>query len=162
MADSEEPKAGPCTFLFKKSTKKFSGRKRKASDSDKGTNYLFDLWYFVMIYKAGIRCGVVFFQRSWNVKHKLAHSQVTGKCLCSFIPVFNNDWHLPELNALPTTERGEQLCSLTVNMLWKCSSLLKTVPSVVLRSISLGIWRGTAVACIFFRCPLTAYKLDVV
>uniref|UniRef100_A0A8C4EXI7 Ring finger protein 113A n=1 Tax=Dicentrarchus labrax TaxID=13489 RepID=A0A8C4EXI7_DICLA len=36
MADSEEPKAGPCTFLFKKSTKKFSGRKRKASDSDKG------------------------------------------------------------------------------------------------------------------------------
>uniref|UniRef100_A0A8C4GR14 Ring finger protein 113A n=1 Tax=Dicentrarchus labrax TaxID=13489 RepID=A0A8C4GR14_DICLA len=38
MADSEEPKAGPCTFLFKKSTKKFSGRKRKASDSDKDGN----------------------------------------------------------------------------------------------------------------------------
>lgn len=36
MAESEEPKAGSCTFLFKKSTKKFSGRKRKASDSDKG------------------------------------------------------------------------------------------------------------------------------
>uniref|UniRef100_A0AAQ4S9N2 Ring finger protein 113A n=1 Tax=Gasterosteus aculeatus aculeatus TaxID=481459 RepID=A0AAQ4S9N2_GASAC len=38
MAESEEPKAGPCTFLFKKSTKKFSGRKRKASDSDKDGN----------------------------------------------------------------------------------------------------------------------------
>ncbi|XP_068194083.1 E3 ubiquitin-protein ligase RNF113A [Antennarius striatus] len=38
MADSEEPKAGPCTFLFKKTTKKFSGRKRKASDSDKDGN----------------------------------------------------------------------------------------------------------------------------
>uniref|UniRef100_A0A8C6TZR4 Ring finger protein 113A n=1 Tax=Neogobius melanostomus TaxID=47308 RepID=A0A8C6TZR4_9GOBI len=38
MAESEEPKAagsGSCTFLFKKSTKKFSGRKRKASDSEK-------------------------------------------------------------------------------------------------------------------------------
>uniref|UniRef100_A0A4W6CL37 Ring finger protein 113A n=1 Tax=Lates calcarifer TaxID=8187 RepID=A0A4W6CL37_LATCA len=39
MAESEEPRAGSCTFLFKKSTKKFSGRKRKASDSDKGNNY---------------------------------------------------------------------------------------------------------------------------
>uniref|UniRef100_A0A3Q3J3R4 RING-type domain-containing protein n=1 Tax=Monopterus albus TaxID=43700 RepID=A0A3Q3J3R4_MONAL len=39
MAESEGPKAGSCTFLFKKSTKKFSGRKRKASDSDKdGSN----------------------------------------------------------------------------------------------------------------------------
>ncbi|KAG8006755.1 hypothetical protein GBF38_022759 [Nibea albiflora] len=38
MADSEEPKAGPCTFLFKKSTRKFSGRKRKGSDSDKDGN----------------------------------------------------------------------------------------------------------------------------
>uniref|UniRef100_A0A3B4CMF1 Ring finger protein 113A n=1 Tax=Pygocentrus nattereri TaxID=42514 RepID=A0A3B4CMF1_PYGNA len=35
MAESEETKA-TCTFLFKKSNKKFSGRKRKASDSDKG------------------------------------------------------------------------------------------------------------------------------
>ncbi|XP_036446412.1 E3 ubiquitin-protein ligase RNF113A [Colossoma macropomum] len=34
MAESEEPKA-TCTFLFKKSNKKFCGRKRKASDSDK-------------------------------------------------------------------------------------------------------------------------------
>ncbi|XP_068435467.1 E3 ubiquitin-protein ligase RNF113A [Clinocottus analis] len=38
MAESEETKAGPCTFLFKKSTRKFSGRKRKASDSDKDGN----------------------------------------------------------------------------------------------------------------------------
>uniref|UniRef100_A0A8C2ZQK1 Ring finger protein 113A n=1 Tax=Cyclopterus lumpus TaxID=8103 RepID=A0A8C2ZQK1_CYCLU len=37
MAESEETKAGPCTFLFKKSTRKFSGRKRKASDSDNGS-----------------------------------------------------------------------------------------------------------------------------
>uniref|UniRef100_A0A8C6NHU5 Ring finger protein 113A n=1 Tax=Nothobranchius furzeri TaxID=105023 RepID=A0A8C6NHU5_NOTFU len=35
MADPDKPKAATCTFLFKKSTKKFSGRKRKASDSDK-------------------------------------------------------------------------------------------------------------------------------
>uniref|UniRef100_A0A6Q2YCX2 RING finger protein 113A n=1 Tax=Esox lucius TaxID=8010 RepID=A0A6Q2YCX2_ESOLU len=35
MAESEEPKA-TCTFLFKKSNKKFNARKRKASDSDKG------------------------------------------------------------------------------------------------------------------------------
>uniref|UniRef100_A0A8B9L4K6 Ring finger protein 113A n=1 Tax=Astyanax mexicanus TaxID=7994 RepID=A0A8B9L4K6_ASTMX len=34
MAESEETKA-TCTFLFKKSSKKFSARKRKASDSDK-------------------------------------------------------------------------------------------------------------------------------
>lgn len=39
MADAEQPKTGPCTFLFKKSTKKFCGRKRKASDSDKGDVY---------------------------------------------------------------------------------------------------------------------------
>ncbi|KAF6720936.1 RING finger protein 113A [Oryzias melastigma] len=38
MAESEEPKAQSCTFLFKKSAKKFSGRKRKASDSDKDAN----------------------------------------------------------------------------------------------------------------------------
>lgn len=38
MAESEDPEASSCTFLFKKSTKKFSGRKRKASDSDKGNN----------------------------------------------------------------------------------------------------------------------------
>ncbi|XP_037111944.1 E3 ubiquitin-protein ligase RNF113A [Syngnathus acus] len=35
MAEANTPKEGSCTFLFKKSTKKFSGRKRKASDSDK-------------------------------------------------------------------------------------------------------------------------------
>lgn len=35
MAESEEPKT-ICKFLFKKSNKKFSGRKRNASDSDKG------------------------------------------------------------------------------------------------------------------------------
>uniref|UniRef100_A0A8D3DXC6 Ring finger protein 113A n=1 Tax=Scophthalmus maximus TaxID=52904 RepID=A0A8D3DXC6_SCOMX len=35
MAEPEEPRAGSCAFLFKKSTKKFCGRKRKASDSDK-------------------------------------------------------------------------------------------------------------------------------
>ncbi|XP_067088420.1 E3 ubiquitin-protein ligase RNF113A [Osmerus mordax] len=34
MAESDEPKS-TCTFLFKKSTKKFSARKRKASDSEK-------------------------------------------------------------------------------------------------------------------------------
>lgn len=39
MADAEQPKTGPCTFLFKKSTKKFCGRKRKASDSDQGDVY---------------------------------------------------------------------------------------------------------------------------
>uniref|UniRef100_A0A6Q2YQZ5 Ring finger protein 113A n=1 Tax=Esox lucius TaxID=8010 RepID=A0A6Q2YQZ5_ESOLU len=37
MAESEEPKA-TCTFLFKKSNKKFNARKRKASDSDKDGN----------------------------------------------------------------------------------------------------------------------------
>ena len=42
MADSEEPKPGPCTFLFKKSTKKFAGRKRRASDSDKGSKDSFN------------------------------------------------------------------------------------------------------------------------
>lgn len=36
MAESEKPQEGSCTFLFKKSNRKFSGRKRKASDSDKG------------------------------------------------------------------------------------------------------------------------------
>lgn len=36
MAESEKPREGSCTFLFKKSNKKFSGRKRKASDSEKG------------------------------------------------------------------------------------------------------------------------------
>lgn len=36
MADSEATKETACSFLFKKSTKKFAGRKRKASDSDKG------------------------------------------------------------------------------------------------------------------------------
>uniref|UniRef100_A0A3Q0RGY2 Ring finger protein 113A n=1 Tax=Amphilophus citrinellus TaxID=61819 RepID=A0A3Q0RGY2_AMPCI len=36
MAESENPQEGSCTFLFKKSNRKFSGRKRKASDSDKG------------------------------------------------------------------------------------------------------------------------------
>uniref|UniRef100_H3DBU2 Ring finger protein 113A n=1 Tax=Tetraodon nigroviridis TaxID=99883 RepID=H3DBU2_TETNG len=35
MADSEATKETSCSFLFKKSTKKFAGRKRKASDSDK-------------------------------------------------------------------------------------------------------------------------------
>ncbi|KAM9783688.1 E3 ubiquitin-protein ligase RNF113A [Syngnathus typhle] len=35
MAEANTSKEGSCTFLFKKSTKKFSGRKRKASDSDK-------------------------------------------------------------------------------------------------------------------------------
>ncbi|XP_049601203.1 E3 ubiquitin-protein ligase RNF113A [Syngnathus scovelli] len=35
MAEANASKEGSCTFLFKKSTKKFSGRKRKASDSDK-------------------------------------------------------------------------------------------------------------------------------
>lgn len=40
MADSEEPKAQSCTFLFKKSAKKFCGRKRKASDSDKGSPFI--------------------------------------------------------------------------------------------------------------------------
>lgn len=45
MADSEEPKPGPCTFLFKKSTKKFAGRKRRASDSDKGSKDSFN-WRF--------------------------------------------------------------------------------------------------------------------
>ncbi|KAK3520234.1 hypothetical protein QTP70_019705 [Hemibagrus guttatus] len=35
MADAEETKPVTCTFLFKKSNKKFSARKRKASDSDK-------------------------------------------------------------------------------------------------------------------------------
>ncbi|XP_014909269.1 E3 ubiquitin-protein ligase RNF113A isoform X2 [Poecilia latipinna] len=38
MAESEEAKAPSCRFLFKKSTKKFSGRKRKASGSDKDSN----------------------------------------------------------------------------------------------------------------------------
>ncbi|KAJ8344829.1 hypothetical protein SKAU_G00290220 [Synaphobranchus kaupii] len=37
MADSDEPKA-TCTFLFKKSSKKFAARKRKASDSEKSGN----------------------------------------------------------------------------------------------------------------------------
>ncbi|XP_064172198.1 E3 ubiquitin-protein ligase RNF113A [Anguilla rostrata] len=37
MAESDEPKA-TCTFLFKKSSKKFAARKRKASDSDKSGN----------------------------------------------------------------------------------------------------------------------------
>ena len=38
MADPEVPATKPtCSFLFKKSTKKFAGRKRKASNSDKGT-----------------------------------------------------------------------------------------------------------------------------
>lgn len=36
MAESEKPREGSCTFLFKKSNRKFSGRKRKASDSEKG------------------------------------------------------------------------------------------------------------------------------
>nr|AAR97525.1 zinc finger protein 183 [Danio rerio] len=35
MAESEEPKKPTCTFIFKKSNKKFSARKRNASDSDK-------------------------------------------------------------------------------------------------------------------------------
>ncbi|KAF4093041.1 hypothetical protein AMELA_G00028360 [Ameiurus melas] len=35
MAETEETKPATCTFLFKKSSKKFSARKRKASDSDK-------------------------------------------------------------------------------------------------------------------------------
>lgn len=35
MAESEEPKT-TCKFLFKKSNKTFSARKRNASDSDKG------------------------------------------------------------------------------------------------------------------------------
>ncbi|KAJ8251225.1 hypothetical protein GJAV_G00218670 [Gymnothorax javanicus] len=37
MADSDEPKA-TCTFLFKKSNKKFAARKRKASDNEKSSN----------------------------------------------------------------------------------------------------------------------------
>lgn len=36
MADSGASDETSCAFLFKKSTKKFAGRKRKASDSDKG------------------------------------------------------------------------------------------------------------------------------
>lgn len=36
MADSKASDETSCAFLFKKSTKKFAGRKRKASDSDKG------------------------------------------------------------------------------------------------------------------------------
>ncbi|XP_053707114.1 E3 ubiquitin-protein ligase RNF113A [Synchiropus splendidus] len=35
MAESEEPTAPSCTFLFKKTTRKFAGRKRKVSESDK-------------------------------------------------------------------------------------------------------------------------------
>ncbi|XP_003965008.1 E3 ubiquitin-protein ligase RNF113A [Takifugu rubripes] len=35
MADSKASDENSCAFLFKKSTKKFAGRKRKASDSDK-------------------------------------------------------------------------------------------------------------------------------
>uniref|UniRef100_A0A671QSM3 RING finger protein 113A-like n=1 Tax=Sinocyclocheilus anshuiensis TaxID=1608454 RepID=A0A671QSM3_9TELE len=42
MAESEEPKT-TCKFLFKKSNKKFSARKRNASDSDKGILLLFFL-----------------------------------------------------------------------------------------------------------------------
>uniref|UniRef100_A0AAX7V098 Ring finger protein 113A n=1 Tax=Astatotilapia calliptera TaxID=8154 RepID=A0AAX7V098_ASTCA len=38
MAESEKPREGSCTFLFKKSNRKFSGRKRKASDSEKDEN----------------------------------------------------------------------------------------------------------------------------
>ncbi|TRY98965.1 hypothetical protein DNTS_001233 [Danionella cerebrum] len=37
MAESEDPRP-TCTFLFKKSNKKFSARKRNASDSDKDRN----------------------------------------------------------------------------------------------------------------------------
>lgn len=36
MAESEATKETSGSFSFKKSTKKFAGRKRKASDSDKG------------------------------------------------------------------------------------------------------------------------------
>ena len=55
MAESEEPKS-TCTFLFKKSTKKFSARKRKASDSEKGTqifeeNRTADFW-FIKLYNS--------------------------------------------------------------------------------------------------------------
>ncbi|XP_058862617.1 E3 ubiquitin-protein ligase RNF113A-like [Acipenser ruthenus] len=37
MAENEEPEA-TCTFLFKKTNKKFTARKRRASDSDAGSN----------------------------------------------------------------------------------------------------------------------------
>lgn len=48
MADSEATKETSCSFLFKKSTKKFAGRKRKASDSDKGraVNVSLCFYYF--------------------------------------------------------------------------------------------------------------------
>lgn len=51
MADSEEPKKGSCTFLFKKCTKKFAGRKRRASDSDKGneTQFMLCLRCFIVM-----------------------------------------------------------------------------------------------------------------
>lgn len=51
MADSEATKE-TSSFLFKKSTKKFAGRKRKASDSDKGRLLVVHLCFLrFLIYK---------------------------------------------------------------------------------------------------------------
>lgn len=87
MAESEEPKAGPCTFLFKKSTRKFSGRKRKASDSDKDGNKSFSLCFCYRFHDDNPlcwqRCGFVNSPEMSNTN--LLQSQVF---VC--IPVFNN------------------------------------------------------------------------
>lgn len=68
MAEPEPTEAGPCTFLFKKSTKKFAGRKRKASDSNKGRLLLlhFSNYTSLLLYKP--ECAVFSIQEgSWKV-----------------------------------------------------------------------------------------------